>query len=278
MVNLPVGSLQNYGGAGNIDSSGRLKMPRNARKRDEKGIHHVVVQGKRLENIFGKETEKELYLETLLQYKAKTGVKLYAFCILDNHVHLVLQETKDESVSAFMRRVGVRFSYWYRQRYDLPTGERLFRGRYLSEPLRTEEAVLEVVRYIHKEPVKQGLVLNMEDYYWSSYRLYLNPGSFIDRRLVLDSLHFGGGYRAYMEGEETNVAVLEEVPLKYGRTDEEVEALIQIRLIENGFSEWKQTSSDEKREILKKLRFEDEVSIQQLSRVAGVNRGYIQRL
>ena len=87
-------------------------MPRNARQRDEKGIHHVVVQGKRLENIFENEAEKELYLETLLQYKAKTGIKLYAFCILENHVHLVLQETKEESVSAFMRRVGVRFSYW----------------------------------------------------------------------------------------------------------------------------------------------------------------------
>ncbi|MBQ7015998.1 MAG: transposase [Firmicutes bacterium] len=253
-------------------------MPRSARQRDEKGIHHVVVQGKRLENIFEKETEKELYLETLLQYKAKTGVKLYAFCILDNHAHLVLQETKDESVSAFMRRVGVRFSYWYRQRYDLPAGEKLFRGRYLSEPLQTEEALLEVVRHIHKEPVRQGLVLKMEDYYWSSYRLYLNPGSFIDRRLVLDSLHFGGGYKAYMEKEEKNAAVLEEVPLKYGRTDEEVEGLIQKRLMENGFSEWKQISLDEKREILKKLRVEDEVSIQQLSRVTGVNRGYIQRL
>ena len=78
--------------------------------------------------------------------------------------------------------------------------------------------------------------------------------------------------------EEKDVAVLEEVPLKYGRTDEEVEALIQIRLMENGFSEWKQTSADEKREILKQLRYKDEVSIQQLSRVAGVNRGYIQRL
>ena len=197
---------------------------------------------------------------------------------MDNHAHLVLQETKDESVSAFMRRVGVRFSYWYRQRYDLPAGEKLFRGRYLSEPLQTEEALLEVVRHIHKEPVRQGLVLKMEDYYWSSYRLYLNPGSFIDRRLVLDSLHFGGGYKAYMEKEEKNAAVLEEVPLKYGRTDEEVEGLIQKHLLENGFSEWKQISLDEKREILKKLRVEDEVSIQQLSRVTGVNRGYIQRL
>ncbi len=253
-------------------------MPRYARQRNEKGVHHVVVQGKRLEHVFKKDAEKELYLETLLKYKALTGVKLYAFCILDNHVHLVLKETKEESVSSFMRRVGVRFSYWYRQRYDLPMGEGLFRGRYLSEPLDTEEGLLEVVRQIHQEPVRLGLVENMEDYYWSSYRLYLKPGSFIDRRLVLDSLHFGGGYSAYMQEQAEKVNMLEEIPIKYGRSDDEAAALIQIRLMEEGFTSLKQLDPDEKKFFLRRLKYVDEVSIQQLSRVTGVNRGYIQRL
>ena len=253
-------------------------MPRFARQRNEKGVHHVVVQGKRLEQIFEKEAEKELYLDTLLRYKAKTGIKLYAFCILPNHVHLVLQETPEESVSSFMRRVGVRFSYWYRKRYDVCRGERLFRGRYLSEPLFSEEVMLEVIRYIHKEPVKHGLALRMEDYAWSSYRLYLNPGSFIDRRLVLDSLHFGGGYTAYMEEEPDLVSILEEVPMKYGRTDEEVEGMIQMKLMEIGASQLQYLDPQEKRELLKQLKGEGNVSIQQLSRVTGMSRGYIQRL
>ncbi|MBQ7016217.1 MAG: transposase, partial [Firmicutes bacterium] len=62
-------------------------MPRYARQRHEKGIHHVVVQGKRLEEIFRHPSDKELYLEILFKYKTKTGIKLYAFCILENHVH-----------------------------------------------------------------------------------------------------------------------------------------------------------------------------------------------
>ncbi len=253
-------------------------MPRYARQRHEKGIHHVVVQGKRLEQVFEREAEKELYLETLLKYKAKTGVKLYAFCILDNHAHLVIEETADESVSSFMRRIGVSFSYWYRQRYDLPTGEVLFRGRYLSEPLETEEAILKVVRYIHQEPVRIGMADKMENYYWSSYRFYLKPGNLVDRRLILDSLHFGGGYVSYMEEETEPVRMLEEVPLKYGRTDDEAAALFQIRMQENGYASLEQMEKDEKKKFLRRLKYVDEVSIQQLSRVTGVNRGYIQRL
>ena len=253
-------------------------MPRYARQRNEKGIHHVVVQGKRMEHIFKQDAEKELYLDTLLKYKAQTEVKLYAFCILDNHVHLVLKETKEETVSSFMRRIGVSFSYWYRQRYDLPQGKELFRGRYLSEPLLTEEMILKVVRHIHQEPVRTGLAEKMEDYFWSSYRMYLHPGGFVDRRLVLDSLHFGGGYTSYMAEEEADVHCLEEVPVKYGRTDEEADALIQVRLREEGVSSLGQLNHEEKKIFFRRLRYEDEVSIQQLSRVTGVNRGYIQRL
>ena len=253
-------------------------MPRYARKRNEKGIHHVVVQGKRLEELFHHEADRELYLETLLKYKAQTGIKLYAFCILKNHVHLVIEEMPDESISSFMRRVGVSFSYWYRQKYDLPRGEGLFRGRYLSEPLETEEAVLAVVRHIHQEPVRAGLSLTMEGYVWSSYRFYLRPGDMIDRRLVLDSLHFGGGYEAYMREEEKGAWMLEEVPLKYGRSDAEAAALVQTRLQEAGCNSMNTLSQEEKDVFLRNLKVVDEISIQQLSRVTGVNRGYIQRL
>ncbi len=253
-------------------------MPRYARKRNEKGIHHVVVQGKRLEELFSDPSDKELYLEILFKYKAKTGIKLYAFCILENHVHLVIEETADESISSFMRRIGVSFSYWYRLKYDLPRGEVVFRGRYLSEPLETEEEVLMVVRHIHQEPVRIGLSERMDQYIWSSYRFYLMPGSLIDRRLVLDSLHFSGGYTSYMNQEESVGSMLEEVPLKYGRSDDEAAALVQIRLQENGYTALYEMEPEEKKNFLRKLKCVDEISIQQLSRVTGVNRGYIQRL
>ena len=135
-----------------------------------------------------------------------------------------------------------------------------------------------MVRQIHQEPVKVGVCDKMENYYWSSYRFYLKPSDLVDRRLILDSLHFGGGYVSYMEEETEPMHMLEEVPLRYGRSDDEAAALIQVRLQEEGYTSLKQLEQEERDEFLKKLKYVDEVSIQQLSRVTGVNRGHIQRL
>lgn len=253
-------------------------MPREARQRREQGMHHVVVQGKRKEQIFGEEESKERYLETVLRYKQKTGVQVYAYCILENHAHLVLRESAVEDVSNFMRRVGVSYAYWYRMQHpNHPAGRELFRGRYMSEPLETEPELLETVRYIHQEPLRLHLAERMEDYPWSSYRLYLRPGSFIDSRVVLDSLHFSGGYASYMQ-EEAEGSFLEEVPVKYGRDDAEARELLEARLQAEGCHSLLYLDDEEKKEILRKLRYEDGISIQQLARVSGVNRGIIQRL
>lgn len=253
-------------------------MPRQARQRRETGVHHIVVQGKRRAKIFAQDSDKELYLDTLLKYKEKTGVEIYAFCILENHVHLVLKESEDVDVSGFMRRVGVSYAYWYRREHpELPAGFQMFRGRYLSEPVESEGRLLEVVRYVHQEPVKTGLAEKMEEYPWSSYRLYLKGGSFIDSRLILDSLHFGGGYLDFMQ-EEAQGYFLEEVPLKYGRSDEEAMEILQEGLQRRRVSCLEELTEEEQKNFLRMLRYGEGVSIQQLARVSGVNRGIIQRL
>ena len=256
-------------------------MPRQARQRSEKGIHHIVVQGKRGGSVFALAEDKELYLDTVLKYRDKTGMGLYAFCILDNHAHLVLRETEEEDVSSFMRRVGVSFAYWFRKQHSAQNQmAEIFRGRYMSETLDSEQEVLETVRYIHQEPVRLGLVSRMEEYFWSSYRLYLKPGRMIDRRLVMDSLHFSGGYTEYMQAE-TSGHFLEEVPMKYGRTEEEARAIVQRCMEEaqiGSLEEFATMDEEAQKEFLRVLRFREEISIQQISRITGVNRGIIQRL
>lgn len=256
-------------------------MPRQARQRRILGIHHVVVQGKRLDAVFKRKEDKELYWDTVLRYREKTGVKIYAFCILENHAHLVLQETDEVDVSGFMRRVGVSYAYWYRQRHpERKPGCELFRGRYRSEPVESEHALLEVVRYVHQEPVRQGLAQRMEDYPWSSYRIYVGRGGGIDRRRILDSLHFSGGCASYMEDMERGAMghFLEEVPVRYGRSDEEAKQMVQEELRRRKVQELSDLDSDEQRNLLRWLRDGESISISQLARVTGVNRGYIQRL
>lgn len=254
-------------------------MPREARQRREQGIHHVVVQGRRLEAVFALAEDKELYLETLLRYKEKTGVQLYAYCILENHAHMVLQEAYGEDVSNFMRRIGVSYVYWYRKQHpEWPAGRELFRGRYMSEPIESQQQLLETVRYIHQEPVKLGVVKEAAEYPWSSDRLYRERGSYIDSRQLLDSLHFSGGYLAYMETEANQECFLEEVPLKYGRSDEEARRLVAMKLESMQISNLAELEEEELKNFLRQLRQEEDISIQQLARVTGIHRGKIQRL
>jgi hypothetical protein len=84
--------------------------------------------------------------------------------------------------------------------------------------------------------------------------------------------------KTYMNQAEGEVHMLEEVPLKYGRSDAEAATLVQIRLQEIGCVSLNELEGEEKDNFLRNLKLVDEISIQQLSRVTGINRGYIHRL
>lgn len=80
-------------------------MPRTPRAREESGIHHVVVQGLDHQKIFEENDDKDLYLDIVLRFKERFDMRLYAYCIMPNHAHLLLKEGEID-ISSFMRRSG----------------------------------------------------------------------------------------------------------------------------------------------------------------------------
>lgn len=249
-------------------------MPRTPRAREESGIHHVVVQGLDHQKIFEENEDKDLYLDIVLRFKERFDMRLYAYCIMPNHAHLLLKEGEID-ISSFMRRVGVSFVHWYKMNHAVEGP--VFRGRYMSEPLQDESQILQVARFIHQEPVKAGLVREMEEYLWSSYRLYLYQNSFIDTEAILDRLHYWGPYEEYMKLPEPAV-YLEEVPPRFGKTDREVRALLLNRLSGKAIEELRYMPADMRDAILAKLRYDDKVSVTQLARVTQLGRSIIQKL
>lgn len=247
-------------------------MPRTPRARTKSGIHHIVVQGVRNRNIFFKDENKDLYLDILLRYRARFEMEIYAYCILENHCHILLKEGLID-VSSFMRRVGVSYSYWYKKREE-ETGA-IFRGRYLSEPLE-EGKLADLIRFIHEEPVERGLVQNPEEYIWSSARRYQRQGAFYRREfesVCAEEQSNYGSQRKRLSG-----AFLEEVPSKFGKSLEEAEEALQKRLGERGMEELPRMSMEERNNLLWQLRYEDDISIQLVSRITGIGRGVIQRI
>jgi len=160
-------------------------MPRSARKKSNTGIYHIIIRGINRQNIFEDDVDKEKFLETINHYKSISSYEIYSYCLMDNHIHLLIKEI-EEPISTSIKRISGRYVYWYNVKYD--RCGHLFQERYKSEVVEDEEYFLTVLRYIHQNPVKAGLTKNVGDYKWSSYREYIESAKIVDRDFALDIL------------------------------------------------------------------------------------------
>lgn len=152
-------------------------MPRQARRHAESGIYHVMLRGINRQQIFEDEEDNQKFLWILKECKEISEFKLLAFCLLGNHVHLLVKEGKEPLEQVF-KRLGGRFVYWYNVKYQR-VGH-LFQDRFKSEPVDSDAYLLTVIRYIHQNPVKAGLCEKPEDYPYSSWKEYLSQPELAD--------------------------------------------------------------------------------------------------
>jgi len=144
-------------------------MPRKARTQSKSGIYHVMVRGINRQNIFEDDEDRNKYLEILRICKDLSAFELPAFCLMSNHVHLLIK-VGDEPLELIMKRLGSRYVQWFNQKYDR-TGH-LFQDRFKSENVETDQYFLTVLRYILQDPMKAGLEKEPGTYPWSSFRAY----------------------------------------------------------------------------------------------------------
>ena len=144
-----------------------MSLPRVARKKGESGIYHIIIRGINRKEIFKENQDFQRFIEIIEKYKSICGYLLYTYCLMDNHVHLLLKEGK-EPIGNTMRRIGSSYVLWYNKKYDR-VGY-LFQGRYKSEPVEDDIYLLTVLRYILQNPVKAGVVDKIQDYRWTNYK------------------------------------------------------------------------------------------------------------
>ena len=110
-------------------------MSRTARKISKTGIYHIMLRGTDRRAIFLDEEDNLLLLHALRETKKLSGFKLYSYCLMGNHVHILLEEG-EERIAQIIKRLGVRYVSFYNSKYDL-LGH-LFQDRYRSEPVETD--------------------------------------------------------------------------------------------------------------------------------------------
>lgn len=152
-------------------------MPRQGRVRGESGVYHVTLRGVDRRDIFRDDVDRWRFLGLLAQARNQTGAHLLAFCLMTNHVHLLVH-TPDGPPTAFVRRVAGRYGAWYNHRHQR-TGH-LFEGRYHSQPVDDDRYLAAAVSYVHTNPVRAGLCGTVQEYEWVSPRWWGEPGGLVD--------------------------------------------------------------------------------------------------
>jgi len=136
--------------------------------------YYVTNKGRRRKNIFSTNEDYVAFIEVLKEAVSLWNIKVTAYCLMPNHYHLLLQ-TPEGNISRCMRHINGVYTQRYnrRNKYD----GQLFRGRYKSILLDSENYLMVLVRYIHRNPLRAKMVTGLEDYAWSSHNGYISNAS-----------------------------------------------------------------------------------------------------
>jgi putative transposase len=193
---------------------------------------------------------------------------------MGNHVHLLIKEG-EEKLEIVMRRIGASFVYWYNMKYD--RSGHLFQGRFRSEVVEDVSYLLNVLRYIHQNPLKAGIVKEISTYKWSSYSEYVTNYSMIDRDFILGIFHKDPkvALTLFMEfHQKQSYGKFLDVSENKRLTDKEAIDMIKRICHVNHTIDLQKIKRDERDHYLKTLR-EQGLSTRQIARLTGISRGVI---
>ena len=248
-------------------------MPRYARKQSATGIYHVIVRGINKQDLFYDNEDMGLFLQRLVYYKEECHFELYGYCMMTNHVHLLIKET-DTTISEIMKKLGTSYVHWYNWKYE--RSGHLFQDRFISEPVESDEYLLTVLRYIHQNPQKAKIISTLESYEWSSYNRYLdNTNKIVDSKMVMDMLGGRERFKDFMFENANDVCL--EAREKNRYKDEEVTALLKSKYEVKNPLELQNMSREKRNIIISALKSTDGISYRQIERITGIGRGAIEK-
>lgn len=254
-------------------------MPRQQRLRSNSGYYHIMLRGNERKNIFYNDEDKQRFMEILFEKKQEDRFYIHAFCLMDNHIHLMLSEGS-EDIAKVMKRITVSYVYYFNKKYKR-VGH-LFQDRFKSEVVEQDSYVLSLARYIHQNPVKACMVEKADAYKWSSYNSYLNKNNYyrkmLDADIILglfaeDREEAVREFIKFMneESQERFIDLQDEV-IKMG--EEEAIALWKKMLLERGFEE-KMKIPDS---WIKDFKEQTNLSLRQMAAITGFNKDKLNKM
>lgn len=252
-------------------------MPRGARKKSNSGIYHIMLRGINKQTIFEDEQDRTRFLDTLKKYKDISNYEVYSYCLMDNHIHLLVKES-GENISEAIKRISSSYVYWYNVKYE--RCGHLFQERFKSEIVENNASFLKVLRYIHQNPIKAGLAKNVFACKWTSINEYVGKVNIVD----IDS-----GLNLFASDRKIAIPLFiqfmnepnDDECLDYQETVRMTDSEVKEHLKELGITNpgiLQRMGKENRDAALAKLKELNGVTIRQLSRITGISKSAIQRV
>jgi putative transposase len=257
---------------------GVILVPRTARTKSTSGIYHIIIRGINRQTLFEEEEDSVKFIQTLQKYREICKYKLYAYCLMGNHLHLLLMEGK-EPLETVMRRICGSYVLWYNKKYGR-VGY-LFQDRFKSEPIEDDTYFLTVLRYIFQNPVKAGIVTRIQNFIWSNYIDYVEGCDRTDTDFALSIFNTEREkaisiFTEYINRENDDKCLdIQEKPII---TDENARKIIREHCRVDYAIDIQKFEGNKRNSCLKNLKEVHGLSIRQIERLTGISRGIIQRV
>lgn len=145
-------------------------MPRGPRIVEANTPLHITQRGNNKQRIFKTDEDKVFYIKTFMKYKKKYNVKVYAWALMNNHVHFILEPSTQSGVSKLFHALNTKYVMYYNSKYK--KSGRLFSGRFYSALL-DEDHLYEAIRYVELNPYRAKIEITPGTYKWTSAREHL---------------------------------------------------------------------------------------------------------
>ena len=258
-------------------------MPRLPRKYNDIGIYHIMVRGNAKQDVFIDGQDKKKFIKTILQKNLEELFIIYAYCVMNNHAHLIAKEEK-ESISKFMKRITISYAFYFNAKYDR-VGH-VFQDRFKSEAIKNDSYLLSAIRYVHNNPEKAG-IMNKENYPWSSYKWYVSPD--IDNKLTgvsevlkMFSLDIEESVKTFKKFSN-QVEKREFLDINQGREidKQNVDQFVNKFFKQNSMSKddlCKKQYMKQRNDLIRKLVSNSNISKRRISEIVGLNRETVRRV
>ena len=153
-------------------------MPRTARITVENGCYHIITRGNQKQSVFLEKYDYDKYLSFLMKYKKKFKFKLYCFCLMPNHVHLIIELNNPSALNRVMRGLNLSYTRYFNFKYK-KVGH-LWQDRFKSKIIGRDAYLLECIDYVESNPIRASLSSHINKYHWSSYRFRERNDDLVD--------------------------------------------------------------------------------------------------